>query len=133
PARLDPRRDLFDLNRNLMLKVGDPSNAKRAPFATLIFPVPEKIASLRLAAVPREAFIDPTIKAEDSESKAAARESARKKLAVDGEKQYVATLQVFTYTIENLNQLALNEFEVKAVNGQPPTREPTGGHNWEPV
>uniref|UniRef100_Q02DA0 Uncharacterized protein n=1 Tax=Solibacter usitatus (strain Ellin6076) TaxID=234267 RepID=Q02DA0_SOLUE len=97
-----PGDDTFDPALNLLVK----TNAlPDIPHRTLIFPVPKRIASLRVADVPLDSFRNK----QDLADKNAA-------LAV----QHVATLQVFSYDFEDENKLFL-----KASHGD--------GHYWEPV
>jgi hypothetical protein len=89
-------------NRNVMVKPQGQSDPEKAPYATLKFPLPNKITSLRVAEIPRRDFTFP------------------EELVVDSDPQHIATLQVFTYDIEDQNTLSL-----KAQDGD--------GHYWEPV
>jgi len=90
----------FDPQRNLIVKferiLDKPLRAK------LTFPLPKQITSLRVADVPRKLFAPAGVLASASET------------------QHMATLHVFTYDIENENELGL-----RTKDG--------GGHYWEPV
>ena len=85
---------------NLIVKY-DELPAKPAPFVVLKLPEPRQITSLRVADISSESF------------------SHEKKLAVAGETQHMATLQVFTYDIADENALRLHSRH--------------GGHYWEPA
>lgn len=123
--------------RNVLVKKADPARAEREhpPFATLIFPLPKKSTSLRLARVPFQNFgarpengHNPTPK-EDAE--------ARENIALPRDGNYdeahenllISTLQVFTYDIDNLDRLTLNGFIVDKED----KRRVGEGHYWEPV
>jgi hypothetical protein len=99
-----PGNDTFQpqQNQNLIVKAQRPGNPRAFPFATLVFPLPRKITSLLVAGLPRTAFSHP------------------EELVVSNDSQHIATVQVFTYEIEDQNNLML-----KAQNGD--------GHYWEPV
>jgi len=73
-------------------------------FATLRFPKPEDIKSLRVGEIPAAEFV-----------------RRADLVPPDAEEYYIATLQVFTYIVEDENRVAL-----LGVNGNP-------GHYWEPV
>jgi len=76
-------------NRNLMLKKPQLKDQPAVyPYATLKFPLPQKIASLQVAAIPRDAFTN------------------QDDLLVDGD-QHIAIVQVFTYDIADQNELSL--------------------------
>jgi hypothetical protein len=89
-------------NQNLMVKPQRPGSPQAFPYATLDFPLPRKITSLLVAELPRTSF------------------TYRDELVVNDNSQHIATLQVFTYEIEDQNDLML-----KAQDGD--------GHYWEPV
>jgi hypothetical protein len=118
-----PKPAWFDPNQNLMLKDCNPS--AEGLFATLIFPLPKNIVSLRVADVPRKAFIDP-----NNIGVASANDKARLKLGRDDPTQHVATLQVLNYDIDDANRLALKGFRVDPKHER---RELPEGHYWEPV
>ena len=94
-AKLDPAH-------NLMVKPDQRGTPKTFPYATLKFPLPQQITSLLVADVGRNDFTD------------------NQELVVNGDPQHIATLQIFTYEIKDLNQLML-------------TAEDGDGHYWEPV
>ena len=95
-------QDRFRPERNLILKKPQqPDQPAAFPYATLRFPLPQQIASLQVAAIRRDAFTN------------------QDDLLVDGD-QHIATVQVFTYEVEDQNALFL-----KARDGE--------GHYWEPV
>ena len=97
----------FPDSRNIILTRSNLSRRVK-PYAILIFPRPQSIASLGIAEVPRQFFDNP-----------------------DGleltDKEHVATLQVFTYRFNNDSELRLE----KRPNGQGHQGSP--GHAWEPV
>jgi hypothetical protein len=78
----------FDPERNLIVKFQKRPD-KPQPLATLKFPRPNQIASLRVADIPRDLF------------------AHAEELASDSPTQHMATLHVFTYDIENENKLFL--------------------------
>jgi hypothetical protein len=97
------RADKVDIPAdNLVLKFeGLPP--KPVPYATIKFPLPSKITSLRIVKVDSSYF------------------THREDLAHPGaEQQHMATLQVFTYGIDKENELRLGG-------------EKGGGHYWEPA
>ena len=97
-----PGTDRFRPERNLILKKPQqPDQPAAFPYATLRFPLPQQITSLQVAAIGRDAFTN------------------QDDLLVDGD-QHIATVQVFTYEVEDQNALFL-----KARDGE--------GHFWEPV
>jgi len=99
----DPR-GRFDRRRNLFLKYRKLPDSPK-PYATLIFPRPASIASLRVAAAPRNLFADPTdLVGEDNDL-------------------HIATLQVFTYDI---GIKSVNKLRLESAGGR-------GGHYWEPT
>jgi len=83
----------FNAKRNLIVRSKKPA-ARPQPYATLFFPLPEKITSLRTAKVPTSSFTNP------------------QHLLVKGKKQHISTLQVFTY-----NFMSANELLLKSANG----------------
>jgi hypothetical protein len=91
----------FNRDRNLLVYYRHLPDSP-APYATLNFPETEQITSLRLAEVPRKFF------------------SHSEDLVDRDKRQYVATLQVLSYEIEDENKLAL-----KADTGE--------DHHWEPA
>jgi hypothetical protein len=99
-----PGNDKFQpqQNQNLMVKPQRAGNPQAFPYATLVFPLPQKITSLLVAELPRNSF------------------THTQELVVNSDSQHIATLQVFTYGIEDQNKLML-----KAQDGD--------GHYWEPV
>jgi hypothetical protein len=97
-----PGAERFRPDRNLMVKRPRQEQPEAFPYATLKFPLPRQIASLQVAEIPRTAY------------------THREDLLVDADTQHVATVQVFTYDIEDENALSL-----KARDGE--------GHYWEPA
>src|SRR5215471_13318934 len=91
----------FDPRQNLIVNVDRGFPLRTVPYLTLNLPLPNEIKSLRVAEVPRKAFTHP------------------EELETAGGPQHIATLQVFTYEVEDQNTLAL-----KATQGP--------GHFWEP-
>jgi hypothetical protein len=75
--------------QNLMVQPRVTGQAQGFPFATLVFPLPQKITSLAVADIPRTSFTHPN------------------ELVADGDTQHLATLQVFTYEIKDQNALML--------------------------
>lgn len=109
----EPRGKLFNSNKNLIVKYKDRRDRPK-PYATVIFPRPKEITSLRVAEIPTRSFTDSS----DLEGR--------------GKKQqHIATLQIFTYDIKNQNELAL----VFPAEKHPNRRFPSApeGHYWEPV
>jgi hypothetical protein len=104
----------FKHKKNLLVKFGGelpanpPRHAKR--YATLSFPKPKMITSLRVAEIPTAAFSD------------------REPLIVAGKTQHMATLQAFTYEIDNENELRL-----EAVKSSLPRAPKLEDHYWEPA
>ena len=90
----------FSAKQNLIVKSKKPA-AKPQPYATIFFPLPRKITSLRTARVPTTSFTN------------------QNHLLVKGKEQHVSTLQIFTYSFKDANQLLLKSAH--------------GGHYWEPV
>ena len=78
----------FDPGLNLMV-IPQPRPDTPQPRSTLIFPIPRKITSLRIADVPRASFTHPQY------------------LEVNSDQQHVSTLQVFTYDFDDENALFL--------------------------
>jgi len=78
----------FDPALNLMVKVRKRPD-KPHPRATMRFPLPKQIKSLRVADVPRSSILHP------------------EELAVDSDTQHMATVQVFTYEFDDENNLFL--------------------------
>jgi hypothetical protein len=91
-----------ELKQNLIVKTRREDRSRVTPYATLRLPLPRTITSLRVAEIPRAAFTHP------------------EELLTDGDPQHIATLQVFTYDVQDQNALSL-----QAHAG--------GGHFWEPV
>jgi hypothetical protein len=83
-----PGGDKFDPSLNLMVKPQQPSEPQSHPYATLVFPLPEKITSLLRADLARSSFSSP------------------QELAVDGD-QHISTVQVFTYDFPDENAVML--------------------------
>jgi hypothetical protein len=106
----------FDHEKNLLVKfrgkppAKPPRHARR--YATLIFPKPRMITSLRVAEIPTQDFFP----------------KQSKNLVVPGPNQHMATLQVFTYDIDKENELAL-----KAVKVSLPRATKLEDHYWEPA
>jgi hypothetical protein len=100
--------DKFDLSSNLIIKPRQDNVPARgqAPYATLNLGKPRKITSLRLAPVKKADFQPPEAQAE---------------LVPKSDPLHIATLQIFTYDIEDESILRLQS-----------TAGP-GGHYWEPV
>jgi len=96
-ARFDPAD-----RENLIVKLDRDYGRRAVPYVTLRLPLPRKITSLRVAEIPLSAL------------------RHTEELVTPGDPQHIATLQVFTYDVEDQNAVAL-----KAVSG--------GGHFWEPV
>jgi len=92
----------FDPRRNLIVKVDRGFPLRTIPYVTLRLPLPSAIKSLRIADVPSTVF------------------THAEELETASEQQHIATLQVFTYEVEDQKTLAL-----KATEGP--------GHFWEPV
>jgi hypothetical protein len=78
----------FSARRNLIVDSKKPA-AKPQPYATIFFPLPSKITSLRTARVPTTSFIN------------------QNQLLVKGKEQRVSTLQIFTYNFKSANELLL--------------------------
>lgn len=93
--------------QNLMVQPRVTGQPQEFPYATLVFPLPQKITSLAVADIPRASFTHPN------------------ELVVDGDTQHLATLQVFTYEIKDQNAVML-----KADDGDGHYWEPvlTDGH-----
>jgi hypothetical protein len=92
----------FNPCKNLLVKFNGQLPEKPLPYATLELPLPKKITTLCTVEVDTKYFSHPEL------------------LAVDGPKQHLSTLQVFTYGISNENRLQL-----RAERGD--------GHYWEPA
>jgi hypothetical protein len=78
----------FNPRRNLFVRFKQ-RPAKSRPRATLIFPFPKKVTSLRIADVPRDSFVNP------------------RALVSTSATQHMATLQIFTYDFDDDNELLL--------------------------
>jgi hypothetical protein len=78
----------FNAGRNLIVSSKKPA-ARPLPYATLFFPLPDKIKSLRTAKVPTSDFTN------------------RRHLLVKRKKQHISTLQIFTYNFTSANELLL--------------------------
>ena len=104
----------FKHKENLLVKFGGALPAKPARhakrYATLRFPKPKLITSLRVAEIPTAAFTN------------------RRPLIVPGKTQHMATLQAFTYEIDNENELRL-----EAVKSPQPRALKLEDHYWEPA
>ena len=87
------RASQFNIKQNLIVKSKKPA-AKPQPYATLFFPLPRKITSLRTAKVPTDSFTNP------------------QHLLEKGKEQHISILQIFTYNFKNANELLL-----KSANG----------------
>ena len=98
--------DWFDPRRNLIVKF-QKRPAEPQPLATLKFPFPKKITSLRVAELPPESF------------------DHAEEPALNSNQQHLATLQVFTYDIADENQLFL-----KAADGTGHYWEPVPTGNY---
>jgi len=96
----------FDPQRNLIVKFQKRPDRPQ-PLATLKFPRPKQIASLRVAEIPRTSFRHP------------------EELASTSDTQHLPTLHVFTYDIENENKLFL-----KTANGGGHYWEPVFNGNY---
>jgi hypothetical protein len=83
-----PGCDKFDPNQNLIVNPQQPGNPQSFPYATLVFPLPQKITSLLRADIPRSAFTFP------------------QELAASGD-QHISTVQVFTYDFPDENAVML--------------------------
>jgi hypothetical protein len=94
----------FDASNNLI--IGSLPDKKNAAHATLNLGKPRAITSLRVARIHNEDFKP---------------EEARKELLSKSHTQHIATLQIFTYDIEDEASLRLQSTDA------------TGGHYWEPV
>lgn len=94
----------FERDKNILVKFRRLSDKKR-PYATLKFPYPKQIRSLRVAEVPIKSFDNP------------------KYLIGPKKTMHMATLQVLTYDIDDENKLALKEEK------NPDEK----GHFWEPA
>jgi hypothetical protein len=97
--------DWFNKDQNLFVR-DKKANRRPRPFATLILPKPQRITSLRVGTVKRDEFADLTDLVPN-----------------DAQEYHIATLQVFTYVIDNQNQLVL-----KGVQPDRPNE-----HYWEPI
>ena len=108
----------FNAERNLILHYKElPSEP--APYATIVFPKPAGIQSLRVAPLPKD-----SLEAVDAKDSHAQKEVQR----LNAAEHRIATMQVFTYAIDNVKRLALSS----APKGKP---DPSvvDGHYWEPV
>jgi hypothetical protein len=86
---VSPGNARFDLQQNLVVKPNQPAKPQSLPYATLRFPIPDKISSLLVAQIPRSSFSDP------------------QELVGNSDPQPIATLHVFTYDFDDENALML--------------------------
>ena len=83
-----PGTATFDPKYNLFVKPPSPGNPQSFPYATLVFPLPNKITSVLGGDIPRGVFTFPT------------------ELVASGD-QYLSTVQIFTYNITDENDVML--------------------------
>jgi hypothetical protein len=107
----DPGTGEFKRSKNLILK--PPQQEPKGVYATLSFPRPEDIASLRVATVPRKEFVL---------DKQPLSEQEAEKLHIRQE-EHLSMVQVLTYKVPDANELCIRYLE----------DDKTGGHYWEPV
>jgi hypothetical protein len=84
-----PGKAKFDAQTNLIVKPHKSGKPKASPYATLIFPLPDKITSLLRAEISRDLF------------------SHNQELELSSNCQHLATVQVFTYEFDDQNKLML--------------------------
>jgi hypothetical protein len=96
------RRGQFDRNKNLFVDKKKLANGT-TPFVTVILQRPRLITSLRVAEFDRSVFEDAT------------------DLISQGQHLHISSLQVFTYDVDDLQELRLE------------ATDDHGGHYWEPV
>jgi hypothetical protein len=105
-VKADPQGS-FDRNRNLFVKYKELDDDPE-PYATLIFPWPSVITSLRVAEIDSSLF------------------DVKTDLVMSARGLHIATLQVFTYNLDSENCL-------RDVNRLRLTTDAKSGHYWEPV
>jgi hypothetical protein len=108
PAKRGEKFERFDMSSNLIIKpaLDKVSARSQDAYATLILRKPRKITSLRVARVEKKDF-QPV--------------AAQRELFSESNTLHIATLQIFTYDIEDEGSLRLQ------------STQGTGGHYWEPV
>jgi len=121
-----PGHERFDLDLNVVVKPQSPGKPVTLPYATLVFPRPQKITSLLVAEIPFNSFDHPEdlVESEDDRHQVIPRTSSDhpEEYVMDGACRHLATLQIFTYDFDFKNQ---NAVMLKADDGE--------GHFWEPV
>jgi len=86
---VDPGKGQFAPDRNLLVKPQKTGKPQSLPYATLVFPQPERITSLLRAGIPRSSFASP------------------QDLVVNDDNQHISTVQVFTYDYPDENAVML--------------------------
>jgi hypothetical protein len=122
-AKYGQKGDKFDLSSNLIIKPRQDNVPARsqAPYATLNLGKPRKITSLRVAPVRKADFQPPEAQAE---------------LVPKSDPLHIATLQIFTYDIEDESSLQLQSAPLQEHCADPIVENLAAGprgHYWEPV
>lgn len=86
---VNPGEAEFDVQQNLLVKPKQAAKPQASPYATLIFPLPDRISSLLVADIPRSSFND------------------SQELVGNSDPQPIATLQILTYDFDDENVLML--------------------------